>query len=263
MRHHLRPFSRALLLAAVGLLAAGPLLAYTIYLKDGSSVQAKEKYRVVNGRAIILLLNGTQSFVDANAIDVKRTEEANRVDYGGNAVVIQTPQGPAPPQPPTRKTKLQDLLVSRGTGELELPQARRSGPREDPKARARTRTGFQDLSTLARKPYPHLDVASALQAFFRSQGVEGVEIYQGTQADRPLLEFSTPSEAAVFRSLQVSANALLHVRDAHSKVAGLELLMTTPERQRAGQFVMTPEMAEELSAKRVTVAAFYLSNVQF
>jgi hypothetical protein len=261
---NLRPLARACLLAAAGLLAAGPLLAYTIYLKDGSSIQAKEKYRVVNGRAIILLLNGTQSFVDADKIDVRRTEEANRVDYGGNAVIIQTPQAPAPP-PPTQDRKLSDLVASRGDSQLELPQARRSGPgpQEDTRARARTKAGFQDLSTLARKPYAQLEVAADIQAFLRSQGVDEVEIYQGTEANRPLLEFSTPSEAVVFRSLQVAANALLHVRDTQPKVTGFELLMTTPDRQRAGQFVLTPELAAELAAKSLEVSTFYLRNVQF
>lgn len=259
---NLRPFARACLLAAAGLLAAGPLLAYTIYLKDGSSIQAKEKYRVVNGRAIILLLNGTQSFVDAQQIDVRRTEEANRVDYGGNAVVIQTPQSPAPP-PPTQNRKLSDLVASRSDSQLELPQARRSGPQEDPRVRARTKAGFQDLSTLARKPYPQLEVAADIQAFFRSQGVDEVEIYQGTEGGRPLLEFSTPSEAVVFRSLQVAANALLHVRDTQPKVSGFELLMMTPDRQRAGQFVLTPELAAQLAAKSLEVSTFYLRNVQF
>ena len=74
--------SRPALLALLGLLAAASLLlataAYTIVLKDGSTLVAKEKYTVQNGRAIITLLNGTQTFVPADRIDVKRTEQANR-----------------------------------------------------------------------------------------------------------------------------------------------------------------------------------------
>ena len=90
-----------------------------------------------------------------------------------------------------------------------------------------------------------------------------MEIYQGSQGDRPLLELTTPSEGAVFRVLEVSSNALLHIRGTHPKVAAFELLMMTPDRQRAGQFVLTPEMAADLAAKQVEVAAFFLRNVQF
>ena len=257
-----RPFARACVLAAGCLLAAGPVLAYTIYLKDGTHIQAKEKYRVVDGRAIITLLNGTQSFLNAAEIDVRRTEEANRVDYGGNAVVIQTPQAPTAAPPPQERT-LGDLIASRGASPRELPGVRRKDTREATRVQAKTRAGFLDFSTLTRKPYPQLDVASDLQAFFRSQAIEELEIFQGTQADRPLLELTTPSEAAVFRALEVSANALLHARETHPKLQAFELLMTTPDHQRAGQFLLTPEMAAELAAKNVETAAFFLRNVQF
>ena len=54
-----------------------PAHAYTIYLKDGSTLIAKEKYRVEEGKAIITLQNGTQTFIDASEIDVARTERTN------------------------------------------------------------------------------------------------------------------------------------------------------------------------------------------
>jgi hypothetical protein len=94
--------------------------------------------------------------------------------------------------------------------------------------------------------------------------VEGVEIYQGTQSGRPLAEITTSSEGSVFKALSVGANAVLHIRDRFPQtVSGLELVMVTPARERAGQFVLTPEMAEDLVAKRVNLVAFYLENVQF
>jgi len=85
----------ALLLALAG---ASPLFAYKVVLKDGSAVVAKEKYRLSGTRAVITLPNGTQTFVEASQIDVAKTEEANRVDYG-TAMVIEgsqvKPAGPA------------------------------------------------------------------------------------------------------------------------------------------------------------------------
>ena len=46
-------------------------------------------------------------------------------------------------------------------------------------------------------------------------------------------------------------------------MAAFELLFTTPARERAGQFVLTPDMATELVAKKVDVTAFFVRNVQF
>ena len=58
------PLRRAIL-AFLALLTLAPDggLGYVVYLKDGSTITAKGKYRIENGRAIITLPNGTQSFV--------------------------------------------------------------------------------------------------------------------------------------------------------------------------------------------------------
>jgi hypothetical protein len=262
MRHARRRPSA--LLAVLALLAASPLAAYTVYLKDGSTVMAKEKYRIENGKAIITLLNGTQSFIDARSIDVRRTEEANKTDYGNGAVVLNQPNPAAPAPLPPRKTTISDLIASR-PDVRRAPEVRRDTAREAAAAGrvGKTRAGFVDFAGLGRKPYTNVDVASDLQQFFRGQGVEEVEIYAGTQADRPLLEITTNSEASVFRALTTAANALLHLRENQKKVGALELLLTTPERGRAGQFVLTPEMAADLVAQKVEVAAFFVHNVQF
>ncbi|HEX9941691.1 MAG TPA: hypothetical protein VGG03_06730 [Thermoanaerobaculia bacterium] len=261
-------FPRPVILALLALLVAAPLLAagYTVYLKDGSSIVAKEKYKVANGRAIITLLNGTQTFVPAAQIDVRRTEEFNRLGTRGAVVLPGAPQdvGPAPTQPQKDKT-LADLIAARGAAPRELPGSRREKPGAASSGRpTRTRAGYYDLATLARKPCSHAEVTAELQQFFRGQGIEGVEIYDGTQADRPLVEITTASEGSVFQALTTAANALLHVRGLYpDRVKAFELLLTTPARERAGQFVLTPDMATDLVSKKVDVTAFFVRNVQF
>ena len=79
---------RNLSLALVLLLVAAPIAAYTIYLKDGSRLIAREKYTLDGERALILLQNGTQTFLAASEIDVPRTDAANRNNYG-TAMVLQ------------------------------------------------------------------------------------------------------------------------------------------------------------------------------
>lgn len=261
-----RCFSMAVLALAFALLS-GPLAAeYVIYLKDGSTVVARDKYTVKDGRAIITLPNGTQTFVKASEIDVPRTDRVNRDGNAGTAVPLPgDPRPISPPVDPSKKEKtLKDLIANREAAPRDLPANRRTKEEVAPGRLGKTQAGFTDLSTLSRKPYPHLEVASTLQQFFREQGIGPVEIYEGTQGDRPLLELSTNSEASVFKALSTVANALIHIRDLHpQRVAAFEILMTTPARERAGQFVLTPQMAEDLVAKRVEVSSFFLQNVQF
>lgn len=255
---------RVLPLALATLLLAGPLAAYTIYLKDGQTIIAKGKYRLEKGRAIITLPNGTQTFLNAAEIDVRRTEAANRNDLG-NAMVLEgnRPSNQQPAAVPQQK-RLSDMIASREVP--REPEVRREVRRDtaaSPGGVNRTRAGYTDLSGVARKPYSNLELASELQQFLRSQGLQEAEIYSGTQPDRILLEITTNSEGSVFRGLATSANALLHIREAHPGVAAFEVLMATPERERAGQFLLTPELASDLVAQRVEVTAFFVNNVQF
>lgn len=282
----MRRLSFMLSVALICLLLAAPLAAYTIYLKDGSRVIAREKYRVENGKAIIVLPSGERTALDANQIDIKRTDEANRSNYG-TAIVLEQNAPPTPGAPQTapgqRQPRLSDLITQRKAEPRDLPTARRDSAREAPAPSAssagvsmpppgsapatgarKTPAGFVDFSSLTRKPYTHLEVTSELQQFFRSQGLEEVGIYGGTSSERPLVEITTNSEASVFRALSVASNALLHVRDRFPQwVSGIDLVLTTPERERAGQFALTPEMAADLVSKKMEATAFFVDHVQF
>jgi hypothetical protein len=258
---------RFLLFALLAFLAAAPLLAagYTIFLKDGSRLIAKQKYKVQNGRAIITLPNGTQTFVQASQIDVKRTEEYNRAGYGGAVVLPGTSQdvGRPPGEPPKDKT-LADLIATKEAAPRDLPGTRRETSAPPPGGLVKTRAGFPDLTTLPRKPFASAEVAAQVQQFFRGQGIDEVEVYEGTEANQPLVEVTASSEGSVFKALATAANSLLDVRDAFpQRVAAFQVLLTTPERERAGQFVLTPEMAADLVAKKLDVTAFFIRNVQF
>jgi hypothetical protein len=61
----------------------------------------------------------------------------------------------------------------------------------------------------------------------------------------------------------VAASALARLRQQGGPVAAVELLMTTPNGERAGQFVLTSELADDLLQGRVDVATFFLAHVQF
>lgn len=264
---------------ALALILAAPLAAYTIYLKDGSQVVAKEKYRVQNGKAYIVLPNGTESFLDASEIDVPRTEKANRSNYGTAYVLgnegkaregSPTPDSAAQQSSPT----LSDLIArgQAGTRRPEGEDARAPRPvapaetpvEEPPDSTDRTTAGFLDLERLPRKPLANQAITTELQRYFRSQGLDEAGVFQGTTPKRPFVEVPTNSEASVFRALVVSAAGLLHLQDAYAgRVDAIELLMTTSSKQRAGQFVITRDRALELMTKKIDVPTFFLHYVQF
>jgi len=250
------------LLATAGILFAAS--GYLVYLKDGHTIAAKEKYKVEKGKAVITLLNGTQSFISMDQVDVAKTDEANRDGYGSAIVLPGSPRDVGPAGRAPKDRTLGDLIKAREAAPRELPATRRDMNAAMPGRMVKTKAGFNDLSTLPQKAYPNAEVATELQQSFHGQGFEDVEIFEGTQGDRPLLVLTTNSEGSVFKALSAAANALLRVRDRFpSKVGALELLMSMPSRERAGQFVLTPDQASELAAKKTDLSSFFVRNVQF
>lgn len=264
-RRH-RP-SIALAAVAVLLLAWAALpraaAAYVVVLKDGSEIVADREYEVREGRAIITLPNGTRTFLKVDEIDREATEEANRQGYGQARVIEDADANrvkTAEPESERRKT-LADLT----SGETDLSRLQQHR-RQDPEAAeaGTTLAGYPDLSSLTSRPFRDLDISSEVQRFFRGQGIDGVELYQGSRPGHLLAEVTTNSEASVFRTLEVAAQALLATRDSHPDAVGaLELFLATPDRERAGQFILTPELARELVQGETEVARFFVEHVQF
>jgi hypothetical protein len=256
---------------ALAFLLASPLAAYTIYLKNGQTIQAKGKYRLDKDKAYITLSNGQQTFLKASEIDVARTDAENKSDYGGNAVILDqgTPGKNQVAPPPSPQKKLSELIANKEAarelpGRRDKPGSPASSSSDTTKAATKTRAGYSDLTTLGRRPFAQTDVLAELRQFFHGQGVDDVEVFAGTQGDRPLVEVTATSEGAVFRGLTVGANALLHIRDRFpNKIGALELLVVTPAKERGGQFVLTPDLASDLVAKKVEPQAFFVEHVQF
>lgn len=255
---------RVALVALVTVLAAGPLAAYTIYLKDGSTIQSKGKYRIQGDRAYIILPNGLESFIAAKEIDVKRTEAVNKGgDYGSTAVVLsdRSPEEPRAAVPQQRR--IQDVIARQGA-ELRGPQRDPQEAAATPREIVRTPTGNTDFSALPRRAYESPEITAEIRQFFLGQGVAEVAVFTGTQPSHPLVQVTVSSENGVFRGLAVGANAILHIRDRFpGKVEAFDLLLVTTEGERGGQFVLTPAMATDLVAKKVQLAAFFVENVQF
>jgi hypothetical protein len=258
------PLVRYVLPGLCALWLAAPLAAYTIFMKDGSKLQARTKYTVEGNRAIIELFNGTKTFVPLAKVDVKKTDEFNKVNYGNAEVLPGAPQELPPSEGtggPKEKT-LTEMMARGEAGVRALPENRRpAAPMTGSKAKLPG--GAYDLVSWARKPFADVAVATELKRLLSQQGLEEVEIYEGTKAERPFVEVTTNSEGSVFRALAGTVATLPLLRQTYSKVGVLEVLMLTTERERAGQFTITPEMANDIATKKVDLISFYLKNVQF
>jgi hypothetical protein len=258
------PLARYALLGLVALWIATPASAYMVYLKDGSKIQTREKYKVQGARAILILFNGTQTFIPTVQIDVKKTDEANATDYGraeilpGAAQDLELQQDTGP-----RQKTLGDMVRNKEASVRDIPANRRATDRPSAGVASKLAGGSYDLMTWNRKPFTDLEVAGELRRLLAVQGIEEIEIYEGTKPDRPFLEITTNSEGSVFKTLAGATATLPLLRQTHAKVAAFELLMITTDRDRAGQFTITPAMAEDLTAKKVDLVSFYLRNVQF
>jgi hypothetical protein len=246
---------------ALGLaLVVSPAGAYTVYLKDGSTIIAKEEHRVEGKRAIITLPNGTETFIEVSEIDLPRTERMNR-NVHGTAVILEDGKLTALPKETAKEPE--PTLTDLAKGRDLRPPARTTRSGSEPGGAARTPGGFIDLATLTGRPYRNLEAASTLKLFLNGQGFDEVQVSQGSEEDRPLVEITTNSEASVFRGLKVAANALLKLRETSPEITGLEVLMTTSSRERAGQFTLTPAEAASLASEAVEVTQFYLRNVEY
>lgn len=261
MRH------RSTLILAALLLATSPLLAFTVYLADGSHFQAKGPYEVRGDNAIITLLNGTQTSIALSQIDVERTRRANAEGHAG-ALVLETPQEPRAAAGPDR-TQLSEVAGQRRLGD-RLDSSRSQGrpaprPASDESGATdlpRTASGAVDLMHFRRTSFSDFEVGSQISRLLRARGLEGVGIYEGTRPGHVFLDITTNSEAAVFRALQGCAEALVQIQ-GQGNVEALEIFMATDRRQRAGQFLMTPEKAVELTTRQLDTPAFFVRYAQF
>lgn len=259
----MRPFGRpALVLLAI--LLAAPAHAYTIFLKDGSQILAKQKYEVRGERALILLPSGTQTAIALTEIDVPRTEAANVQDLG-TAILIEDGKttGVAAAGPPkSSDAKLADLIRSGSAGMREVPASPAGGAPAGAVARPR---GFSEETARAVQRVPLRDAAlsAQLKDFIGNRGLP-VEVLQGASARRPVLRYETDAEGPVFRALLASAAALIEVRSRTPGVLeGVEVLCEGSDGGLAARFDLDPQQAADLLAGRVEITRFFVENVLF
>ena len=258
-------------LAVALLLAASPLFAYTIYLKDGSSITARAKYTVQGNTAAFVLPNGSQATLPMAQIDVARTESSNARDFGSETEVRGPAATPPPPQAP-QQPSLGELASQRRNQSPPAPRPQRpptapvttSAAAEAPKGLTRTPAGNVDFLRAPRTPVSRIELATTLGEMLRAHGMSNASLFEGSQPRRLLVEVTANSEGAVFQAIAGAAQSLLDLEAKQPRaIEALELFIATDRRARAGQFLITPERAKELVSKQLDLTAFYLKYVEF
>jgi hypothetical protein len=244
-------------------LVAVPGWSYTIYLKDGSKLIAKEKYVVRGDKAIIYLESGAETMLPVGEIDAPRTEAAN-VSNLGTAVVIEDGKAQDLSRnsaPPPRKQTLQDLIQSRGA----QPGAEATAVAAPPTRRARSEGTTQPGSdVVGRAPLRNVELAGKIREYLFGRGISSVEVLQGSSSLRPMLVYPTSTEGQVFKAIAASASALIHVRDkSPGDVDSFEIICRAPDGGNAGRFVMSPPQAQDLLASRIDLPTYYVRYVIF
>jgi hypothetical protein len=150
-----------------------------------------------------------------------------------------------------------DLMRERSTLPTPIPIVERTA------ALRYTPAGNVDFLSSTRRELTPPARAEMIAALLRRHGLGDAAAFQGTQANRVLLDIVTATKGDVFEALESCAAMLIDLRTQWPEVRGLELAMATGTRSRAGQFVLTPDQAEALQSGGTTAADYFVSNVLF
>jgi hypothetical protein len=232
------------------ILAPSAFANYIVVLNNGTRYKAKEKWRVVNGKAILTLDTGAVMQIDPALIDVKKTDEVNRLGLGDVNVISVGKSGPA--APPAKPESLGSIASIRKI-DAPAPPARTGRPGEPEK-----------LSIApGSEGYLGNDVSSKFVAAYENVGL--FESNVAPSAPYTLrIELTTDNEDQVFKALSATAWVMLRVPSiTGSRVDTVELFMGTMTGGAAGRFRITPADAEKIDKKQITLADYFVQNVLF
>ena len=258
--------ARPIVLLALAL-ASAPAWAYTIYLKNGTRIIAREKYTIEGDLAILYQPSGTKSSLPFDQIDVKRTEEANVNNLsstaflieGGEATDLKKDTKPAPTVP-----RIQDLIKSDSAGIRSDRTAAAPAPLLPSAAIRPEESASKGAKGSNRAPFGNVGLGGEIRGFITARGVTAIEIYAGSSPTWPLLVYGTGSEGAVFKAILTGANALLHFKSARpAEIDGIEIVCEGSDGGSGGRFMLTPEQATDIVSGKREITRFFVDNVQF
>lgn len=243
---------RALTLLVFATFLAVPAFAagYIVVLKTGAQYQAKAKWTVVKGKAIILLANGQSLQLDPSLIDEARSEQATKRGLANSNVIDLDANLPAAQQA---------QQPSLGAG-IKL---RRGGPPQTQQEQSITPKAMNPstpaVATVNGSIGP--DVLDKFERAYDNIGIfERKIVSTGGRSIRA--DMTVDTEDRVFNA--ISATAFLMVRNAGVQgvqIDVVELYMKTTANGAAGRFQMTRADAEALNSKTISQQDYFVRKV--
>jgi hypothetical protein len=239
---------KSLTIAAVLALFAVQSFAarYIVVLKNGQSYAAKEKWTVVNGKAIVKLENGQSLQLDPALIDVEKSEAMTKVGMASANIVDLNPNMPQK-APVEKKPSLGAAIKLR-------PKAEQPGTTSKSPAPAAAPIVVPAGSTAAQ-------VIEKFQRAYENDGIfESKVSSTGTGMFR--VELTVDTEERVFGA--ISTTAAMIMRNAFvtgAQIDSVELFMKTTTGGAAGRFQMSRADAEALLGNKVKREEYFISKV--
>jgi len=237
------------IIASLAILIATQTFAasYWVVTKDGTRYEAKAKWTMVNGKAMITLVSGTVMAIDPSSIDVAKSEETTRLGGGELFGVEQLPG--------TSTSKASTLGSS-----IRLHKLPSSQPAVAP-APATTATDIPQPSA----PGTGLgtDVIGRFERAFENVGIfEHKLVATGTNSLRA--DLTADTEDKVFNTLTATSFLIVHNAGiAGVQINSVDLFLKTTTGGAAGRFHITRDDAQALEAKTMTPQAYFVLKVLF
>jgi hypothetical protein len=220
--------------------------SYWVVTKDGSRYEAKSKWTVVNGKAMVTLVNGNVLSLDPNVIDAAKSEEMTRLG-GGNLIAVEQ-------LPTTATSKASTLGSSIHLRKLPTAQAASAVP----------------VATPSDAPVPSapgtglgIDVVSKFERAFENVGIFEHKL-QPTGVRSLRADLTADTEDKVFNTLTASAFLMVHNAGiAGVQIDSVDLFLKTTTGGAAGRFHITREDAQALESKAITPQQYFVGKVLF
>ena len=225
---------------------------YMVVMKDGTRYKAKQKWTLLNGKAIIQLTNGQTLQVDPNLIDVAKSERLTKMGVDANLVDLSTTGNQTAQPAPRQEPSLGSTIRLR-------PRANNNTPAAPAKATPAAGSSTAPVATVAGS-LP----SRVLENF--DKAYENVGIFEkkiDSTGGRSLrAELTVDTEERVFNA--ISATSFLMVKNAGvdgAQIDLVELFMKTTNGGSAGRFQMTRADAEALEARSVSQHDYFVRKV--
>ncbi|HEX6087356.1 MAG TPA: hypothetical protein VF266_22685 [Thermoanaerobaculia bacterium] len=237
---------KSLLLAVVLLVAAPAFAKYIVVLKDGTRYEAKAKWTIVDGKAIVLLQNNQSLRLDPAFIDVAASEQLTKIGTASANVIDLNPTATA-------------------------SQARQNGPSLGEQVRLRRNQPQPQQTTppaATTAPAPASgagamspEVIEKFERAFENVGIFGAKVIaNGAHGLR--VQMTVDTEDKVFNA--ISATSFLMVRNAGvdgARIDMVELFMGTTTGGAAGRFQMSRADAEALDKRTISQRDYFVRKV--